>query len=116
MDLGTDLTNVSDEWKQGHEAAAAVTGKDFVGLYGFEMTWSDGFGHINTFNTPGFESRSNSEFGNKSGSTEGYQNYYDKLVEVGSSPLPVQPPRHHLRRLPGLRLLRSPGGPAHHPH
>ena len=85
VDLGADLTNVSDEWKQGHEAAAAVTGKDFVGLYGFEMTWSDGFGHINTFNTPGFESRSNSEFGNKSGSTEGYQNYYDKLVEVGSS-------------------------------
>ena len=85
VDLGVDLTNVSDEWKQGHEAAAAVTGKDFVGLYGFEMTWSDGFGHINTFNTPGFESRSNSEFGNKSGSTEGYQNYYDKLVEVGSS-------------------------------
>ena len=85
VDLGADLTNVSDEWKQGHEAAAAVTGKDFVGLYGFEMTWSDGFGHINTFNTPGFESRSNSEFGNKSGATEGYQNYYDKLVEVGSS-------------------------------
>ena len=85
VDLGADLTNVSDEWKQGHEAAAAVTGEDFVGLYGFEMTWSDGFGHINTFNTPGFESRSNSEFGNKSGSTEGYQNYYDKLVEVGSS-------------------------------
>ena len=85
VDLGTDLTNVSDEWKQGHEAAAAVTGKDFVGLYGFEMTWSDGFGHINTFNTPGFESRSNSEFGNKSGSTEGYQNYYEKLVEVEDS-------------------------------
>ena len=85
VDLGTDLTNVSDEWKQGHEAAAAVTGKDFVGLYGFEMTWSDGFGHINTFNTPGFESRSNSEFGNKSGSTEGYQNYYDKLVAVEDS-------------------------------
>ena len=85
VDLGADLTNVSDEWKQGHEAAAAVTGKDFVGLYGFEMTWSDGFGHINTFNTPGFESRSNSEFGNKSGATEGYQNYYGKLVEVGSS-------------------------------
>ncbi len=85
VDLGVDLTNVSDEWKQGHEAAAAVTGKDFVGLYGFEMTWSDGFGHINTFNTPGFESRSNSEFGNKSGSTEGYQNYYDKLVAVEDS-------------------------------
>ena len=85
VDLGVDLTGVSSEWKEGHEAAAAVTDDDFVGLYGFEMTWSDGFGHINTFNTPGFESRSNSEFGNKSGSTEGYQNYYDKLVEVESS-------------------------------
>lgn len=86
VDLGTDLSEVSDEWKQGHEAADAVTDDEtFVGIYGFEMTWSDGFGHINTFNTPGFESRSNSEFGNKSGGTEGYQNYYDKLVEVDSS-------------------------------
>lgn len=85
VDLGTDLSEVSDEWKQGHEAADAVTDDDFVGIYGFEMTWSDGFGHINTFNTPGFESRSNSEFGNKSGGTEGYQNYYDKLKEVTSS-------------------------------
>ena len=85
VDLGTDLTGISPEWAQGHAAAEEVTDEDFVGLYGFEMTWSDGFGHINTFNTPGFESRSNSEFGNKSGATEGYQNYYDKLVEVGSS-------------------------------
>ena len=85
VDLRTDLTNVSNEWKEGHQAAKDATTDDFVGIYGFEMTWSDGFGHINTFNTPGFESRSNSEFGNKSGSTEGYQNYYKKLVEVGSS-------------------------------
>lgn len=85
VDLGADLSGVSSEWKQGHDAAAAVTDGDFVGIYGFEMTWSDGFGHINTFNTPGFESRSNSEFGNKSGGTEGYQNYYDKLKEVTES-------------------------------
>ena len=85
VDLGTDLTDISSEWKEGHDAAAAITTDDFVGIYGFEMTWSDGFGHINTFNTPGFESRSNSEFGNRSGSTEGYQNYYDRLVEVESS-------------------------------
>lgn len=85
VDLGADLSGVSSEWKQGHDAAAAVTDDDFVGIYGFEMTWSDGFGHINTFNTPGFESRSNSEFGNKSGGTEGYQNYYDKLKEVTES-------------------------------
>ena len=87
VDLGADLlsSETSSEWVQGHKAAKDATKDDFVGIYGFEMTWSDGFGHINTFNTPGFESRSNSEFGNKSGSTEGYQNYYKKLVEVGSS-------------------------------
>ena len=87
VDLGADLlsSETSSEWVQGHKAAKDATKDDFVGIYGFEMTWSDGFGHINTFNTPGFESRSNSEFGNKSGATEGYQNYYDKLVEVGSS-------------------------------
>ena len=87
VDLGADLlsSETSSEWVQGHKAAKDATKDDFVGIYGFEMTWSDGFGHINTFNTPGFESRSNSEFGNKSGSTEGYQNYYDKLVEVEDS-------------------------------
>ena len=87
VDLGADLlsSGISSEWVQGHQAAEKATTDDFVGIYGFEMTWSDGFGHINTFNTPGFESRSNSEFGNKSGSTEGYQNYYDKLVEVESA-------------------------------
>ena len=87
VDLGADLlsSETSSEWVQGHKAAKDATKDDFVGIYGFEMTWSDGFGHINTFNTPGFESRSNNEFGNKSGSTEGYQNYYDKLVEVEDS-------------------------------
>ena len=87
VDLGADLltSGISSEWVEGHQAAKDATTEDFVGIYGFEMTWSDGFGHINTFNTPGFESRSNSEFGNRSGSTEGYQNYYDKLVDVESS-------------------------------
>lgn len=83
--LENDCSSISSEWAEGHQAAQNATTGDFVGIYGFEMTWSDGFGHINTFNTPGFESRSNSEFGNKSGSTEGYQNYYDKLVEVNGS-------------------------------
>ena len=83
--LENDCSTISSEWAQGHEAAANATTEDFVGLYGFEMTWSDGFGHMNTFNTPGFESRSNSEFGNKSGSTEGYQNYYNMLLQVSSS-------------------------------
>ena len=88
IDLDKDMTALSNEWREGHEAADKATRESngsFVGIYGFEMTWSDGFGHINTFNTPGYETRSDSQFGNKSGSTAGYQNYYDKLVEVEES-------------------------------
>ena len=82
VDLGADLTGVSSEWAQGHTAADEITDETFVGIYGFEMTWSGGFGHINTFNTPGFESRNNDEFENN---PTGHVNYYNKLVEVEGS-------------------------------
>lgn len=85
VDLGADLMGVSDEWKQGHDAADAITEQSngtFVGIYGFEMTWSGGFGHINTFNTPGYESRNSDEFPNN---PTGHVNYYNKLVEVEES-------------------------------
>lgn len=56
--IGTDGTAVSAEWAAGKAAAAAVTGEDFVGIFGYEMTWQDikHLGHINTFNTPGWQS------------------------------------------------------------
>lgn len=82
IDLGKDMSSLSGEWAEGHAAAAAVTDEDFVGIYGFEMTWSGGFGHINTFNTPGYESRNSDEFPNN---PTGHVNYYNKLVEVESS-------------------------------
>ena len=85
VDLGTDLMDVSSEWKQGHDAADAITEQSngtFVGIYGFEMTWSGSFGHINTFNTPGYESRNSDEFPNN---PTGHVNYYNKLVEVEES-------------------------------
>lgn len=75
------ITNVNDststEWKQLHQVADSynVDGK-FVAIGGFEMTWSGstgGWGHINTFDTPWFTSRSNSKMDLKS--------YYDKLSQ-----------------------------------
>ena len=53
------------EWKEAHEIADKYNkeGK-FTAIYGYEMTWSGstgGWGHINTFNTPGFETRTNSK-------------------------------------------------------
>ena len=43
---------------------ARQTGR--IALAGFEMTWSGGPGHMNTFNTPGIVSRNNSTLNNKS--------------------------------------------------
>lgn len=50
---------ISQEWAAGKAAAEAVTDEDFVGIFGYEMTWPeiDTIGHINTFNTPGWQTR-----------------------------------------------------------
>ena len=80
--LARDGSTVSAEWKQGHEAAAAVTDEDFVGLYGFEMTWTNGLGHMNTFHTPGWQSRTQADFKNKD---TALQNYYAALATVPES-------------------------------
>lgn len=50
----------SEEWKKAKEIADIYNedGK-FVAITGFEMTWDNGNGHINTFNTNWFESRNN---------------------------------------------------------
>lgn len=54
--LASGDMELSPHWKAGKEAARAVTTGDFVGIYGFEMTWHPDFsiGHVNTFNTPGW--------------------------------------------------------------
>lgn len=80
--LAQDGSTVSSEWKQGHEAAANITSGDFVGIYGYEMTWSNGLGHMNTFNTPGWQSRTQADY--KTMSTA-LQNYYAALTTVPES-------------------------------
>ena len=51
---------------------------DVVALAGFEMTWSGGPGHMNTFNTPGIVSRNNSVLNNKTADA-GMKAYYALL-------------------------------------
>lgn len=68
--------SVSAEWVEGHELAEQYTTNEFVGLFGYEMTWSNGLGHMNTFNTPGFQSRTQTEY--KTYATA-LQNYYATL-------------------------------------
>lgn len=52
--IGADGRSISTGWAAGKQAAASVTNEDFVGLFGFEMTWPEDkqLGHISTFNTP----------------------------------------------------------------
>lgn len=71
-----------------------------VALGGFEMTWSGGPGHINTFNTPGVVSRNNTTLNNKTDDA-GMKAYYALLSQAEGVGLhqPVQPSRHHLRQL-----------------
>ena len=93
------MTNVN--WATGKTAASAITASGiansdnltdpastFLGIYGYEMTWSDGCGHMNTFNTAGFENRNNPIFYNKAQSIAnpaGLAAYYGKLALVPGS-------------------------------
>jgi Predicted metal-dependent phosphoesterases (PHP family) len=72
----------STEWVNGHAIADKYTDSSFVGIYGFEMTWTGGgTGHINTFNTPGFETRENQIYKN----ADGLKQYYDVLKQFPAS-------------------------------
>ncbi|GAB6107367.1 S-layer homology domain-containing protein [Fusibacter bizertensis] len=50
-----------------------------LAMPGFEMTWSGGPGHINTFNSEGIVSRNNANL--KSKSDVNMKNYYDALIQ-----------------------------------
>lgn len=56
-----------------------------VAIPGFEMTWSGGPGHINTFNSVGLISRNNTALNNKSADA-GMKLYYETLI-LNSDPL-----------------------------
>lgn len=86
-DMGTidaDGADISADWAAGKQAAASVTNGDFVGLFGFEMTWPEDkqLGHISTFNTPGWQTRDQADFENVPTALE---NYYKALTAVPGS-------------------------------
>ena len=43
-------------WAEGKTTAASATHDHFAAIFGFEMNWGNGLGHISTFCTPGFVS------------------------------------------------------------
>ena len=82
--IGTDGAGISAGWAAGKQAAASVTNEDFVGLFGFEMTWPEDkqLGHISTFNTPGWQTRDQEDFENVPTALE---HYYKALTTVPGS-------------------------------
>lgn len=82
--IDADGADISADWAAGKQAAASVTNGDFVGLFGFEMTWPEDkqLGHISTFNTPGWQTRDQADFENVPTALE---NYYKALTSVPGS-------------------------------
>ncbi|MBQ6293600.1 MAG: hypothetical protein IJK77_07015 [Lachnospiraceae bacterium] len=80
MSLASDYSrNLWNSYKNTVAAFNADTANsDLIALAGFEMTWSGGPGHINTFNTPGIVSRNNTTLNNKTGDA-GMKAYYALL-------------------------------------
>ena len=81
----TKATEYSQQtWKSYKDAVAAFNADNagsMVAIAGFEMTWSGGPGHINTFNTPGIVSRNNTTLNNKT-KDAGLQAYYKLLSQT----------------------------------
>ena len=76
-------SDANHSWKTYKDTVAAFNEKNagsMVALGGFEMTWSGGPGHINTFNTPGIVSRNNSTLNSKTADA-GMKAYYALLSQ-----------------------------------
>ncbi|MBQ7872056.1 MAG: hypothetical protein IJ357_07935, partial [Oscillospiraceae bacterium] len=67
------------KWEEARETAAKYTTSTFIAIYGYEMTWSGGPGHTNTFNTFGTVSRNNSTINNKADGYAGMHLYNDLM-------------------------------------
>ena len=81
MSLATEYSQST--WSSYKSAIAAFNAENngIVAIGGFEMTWSGGPGHINTFNTPGIVSRNNSTLNNKTDDA-GMKAYYNLLSQT----------------------------------
>ena len=80
-DMSKATAQSQEKWTKYKSEVAAFNEENagsLVAVAGFEMTWSGGPGHINTFNTPGIVSRNNSTLNNKTDDA-GMKAYYSLL-------------------------------------
>ena len=81
--MTADSLAVWEEYKAKVAAFNEAHEGELVAIAGFEMTWSGGPGHINTFMSDGLVSRNNAELNNKSGDA-GMKLYY-QILNKGTS-------------------------------
>ena len=82
FDLSLATETSAEIWLEYTETIDAFNAKQdkVLAIGGFEMTWSSGPGHMNTFNTEGIVSRNNQTLNNKT-NYAGIQAYYALLSE-----------------------------------
>lgn len=82
FDLSLATETSRNMWLEYTETIDAFNAKQnkVLAIGGFEMTWSSGPGHMNTFNTEGIVSRNNQILNNKTNNA-GIQAYYQLLSE-----------------------------------
>ena len=78
-----NAAGTTTKWEEARATAKAYNElyDDFLCVYGYEMTWSGGPGHTNTFNTRGVVSRNNIALNNKTGYA-GMHLYNDLMVNA----------------------------------
>ena len=79
-DMSLAGAQARDLWKSYNDTIDEFNASQngVIALAGFEMTWSGGPGHVNTFETPGFVSRNNTNLNNKKDDA-GLKAYYALL-------------------------------------
>lgn len=81
------LKSSMSKWQVYKDTILSHRTKDFLPIYGFEMTWTKSganYGHINTYNTEGFVSRNDPKLNDKT-SSAGLLRYYEELTQLKNS-------------------------------
>ena len=99
--LSNNPTGTVTKWEEARVTADYYNKlyDDFVCIYGYEMTWSGGPGHTNTFNTYGVVSRNNKQLNDKT-SYAGMHLYNDLMVNAEKG-LDIEGKEASIQRYPG---------------
>ena len=102
------------KWEEAKLTALKYTTESFIAAYGYEMTWSGGPGHTNSFNTYGTVSRNNAEINNKTGYA-GMHRYNDLMayanqgLDINGAPVAEGVKTKYIEDAPVVSQFNHPG-------